>query len=127
MNEQYAELITGFPLFAGFTVNGTKRLLDAGEVKEHGSGSVLLKEGDAATFVLLVLAGRLAASCARICAPGTLSMGTPRVVRSAYSSQSSDKELTVQPCAASTPDPTHIPALSGTLTPARVFRTYARP
>lgn len=59
MSEQYAELITGFPLFQGFTVHGTKRLIDAGEVKEHATGSVLLKEGDSATFVLLVLAGKL--------------------------------------------------------------------
>jgi CRP-like cAMP-binding protein len=59
MSEQYAEMITGFPLFEGFTVHGTKRLLDAGEVKEHAAGSVLLKEGEAATFVLLVLAGKL--------------------------------------------------------------------
>jgi len=59
MSEQYAELLTGFPLFKGFTVHGTKRLVDAGEVKEYSTGSVLLKEGDAATFVLLVLTGRL--------------------------------------------------------------------
>lgn len=59
MSEQYAELITGFPLFRGFTVNGTKRLLDSGEIKEHSAGTVLLKEGDNANFVLLVLAGRL--------------------------------------------------------------------
>ena len=59
MNEKYAELITGFPLFKGFTANGTKRLLEAGEVKEHASGKVLLKEGDTSDFVLLVLAGKL--------------------------------------------------------------------
>ena len=59
MNEKYAELITGFPLFKGFTANGTKRLLDAGEVKEHAAGDVLLKEGDTSDFVLLVLAGKL--------------------------------------------------------------------
>ena len=59
MNEHYAELITGFPLFQGFTVHGTKRLLDAGEVKECAIGSVLLKEGDSANFVLLVLTGKL--------------------------------------------------------------------
>jgi CRP-like cAMP-binding protein len=59
MSEQYAELITGFPLFQGFTVHGTKRLLDAGQVKEHPANSVLLKEGDSAAFVLLVLTGKL--------------------------------------------------------------------
>jgi len=59
MNEKYAELITGFPLFEGFTVNGTKRLVDAGEVKEYSAGDVLLKEGDHSDFVLLVLSGKL--------------------------------------------------------------------
>jgi CRP-like cAMP-binding protein len=59
MNEKYAELITGFPLFKGFTVNGTKRLLDAGEVKEYAAGDVLLKEGDHSDFVVLVLSGQL--------------------------------------------------------------------
>ena len=59
MNENYAELITTFPLFKGFTANGTKRLIDAGEVKQHAAGQVLLKEGDSSDFVLLVLSGRL--------------------------------------------------------------------
>jgi len=59
MNEQYAELITTFPLFKGFTANGTQRLLDSGKVKQHGAGTVLLKEGDKADFVLLVLTGAL--------------------------------------------------------------------
>jgi CRP-like cAMP-binding protein len=59
MNENYAELITTFPLFKGFTANGTKRLLDAGEVKQHAMGQVLLKEGDSSDFVLLVLSGKL--------------------------------------------------------------------
>ncbi len=59
MKEKYAELITGFPLFKGFTVNGTKRLLAAGEVKEEATGCVLLKEGDSADFVMLVLTGKL--------------------------------------------------------------------
>ena len=59
MTEKYAELITGFPLFEGFTVHGTKRLLDAGEVKGHAPGDVLLKEGDSADFALLVLSGKL--------------------------------------------------------------------
>ena len=59
MNENYAELITGFPLFKGFTANGTKRLIQAGEVKQHASGANLLKEGDNSDFVLLVLSGQL--------------------------------------------------------------------
>ena len=60
MNE-YAELITTFPLFDGFTTNGTKRLIDAGEVKVNAAGQVLFKEGDASDFVLLVLSGELEA------------------------------------------------------------------
>jgi CRP-like cAMP-binding protein len=59
MNEQYAELITSFPLFDAFTVHGAQRLLDSGTVKEHAAGEILLKEGDAANFVLLVLTGNL--------------------------------------------------------------------
>jgi len=59
MHERYAELITTFPLFAGFTVHGAERLLEAGEVKEHAPGNVLLSEGDSATFVLLQITGKL--------------------------------------------------------------------
>ena len=59
MNENYAELITGFPLFKGFTTNGANRLLAAGEVKDHERGNGLMKEGDNSDFVLLVLAGKL--------------------------------------------------------------------
>ncbi|MGZ8845485.1 MAG: cyclic nucleotide-binding domain-containing protein [Pyrinomonadaceae bacterium] len=59
MSENYAELIPTFPLFKGFTANGAKRLLDSGEVKQHETGAVLLKEGDTADFVLLVLTGTL--------------------------------------------------------------------
>jgi potassium efflux system protein len=59
MNEQYAEQITSFPLFKGFTVNGAMRLLNSGVVKQHEPGTVLLKEGDPAQFVLLVLTGTL--------------------------------------------------------------------
>jgi CRP-like cAMP-binding protein len=59
MNQLYPELITGFPLFKGFTVNGAKRLLNSGEVKQHAPGDILLREGDKADFVLLVLSGKL--------------------------------------------------------------------
>lgn len=58
MNE-YSELITGFPLFKGFTTNGANRLLNSGEVRRHAPGDVLLREGDKADFVLLVLTGTL--------------------------------------------------------------------
>jgi potassium-dependent mechanosensitive channel len=59
MNERYAESIISFPLFQGFTVHGAQRLLDAGEVKEHAPGDLLLVEGDSATFVLLQITGKL--------------------------------------------------------------------
>jgi CRP/FNR family transcriptional regulator, cyclic AMP receptor protein len=59
MNKNYAELITTFPLFKGFTANGTKRLIDAGQIKDHAAGQVLLKEGDSSDFVLLLLTGQL--------------------------------------------------------------------
>ena len=59
MNENYAELITTFPLFKGFTANGTRRLIGAGQIKDHAAGQVLLKEGDSSDFVLLVLSGQL--------------------------------------------------------------------
>jgi CRP-like cAMP-binding protein len=59
MNENYAKLITGFPLFHGFTADGANRLLNSGEVKECAAGEVLIKEGDKADFVLLLLTGGL--------------------------------------------------------------------
>jgi CRP-like cAMP-binding protein len=59
MNEQYALLITGFPLFQGFTLDGARMLLECGEVKEFSPGEILIKEGDEATFVLLALTGKL--------------------------------------------------------------------
>jgi CRP-like cAMP-binding protein len=59
MNENYAELIPGFPLFKGFTKDGANRLLKSGEVKHYAEGDVLLNEGDAADCVLLLLAGGL--------------------------------------------------------------------
>jgi CRP-like cAMP-binding protein len=59
MNEKYAPMITTFPLFEGFTLDGAHMLLDSGEVKELSPEVLLIKEGDEPTFVLLVLAGTL--------------------------------------------------------------------
>jgi CRP-like cAMP-binding protein len=59
MQEEYAALITGLPLFKGYTSPGAQRLISKGEVKQHSPDEVLLKEGDAATVVLLVLKGKL--------------------------------------------------------------------
>jgi CRP-like cAMP-binding protein len=57
--DNHSQLMTTFPLFKGFTEHGTKRLLDAGEVTQHAPAELLLKEGDTAEFVLLVLTGKL--------------------------------------------------------------------
>jgi CRP-like cAMP-binding protein len=59
MSDNYAEMMTRFPLFKGFTANGAQRLLAAGEIQHRTPGEVLLKEGDQADFVLLVLSGQL--------------------------------------------------------------------
>src|ERR1041385_894568 len=59
MSDNYAKLITTFPLFHGFTTDGANRLLSSGEVKECAGEEVLMKEGDAADFVLLLLTGGL--------------------------------------------------------------------
>ena len=59
MSDNYAKLITNFPLFHGFTTDGANRLLSSGEVKECAAEEVLMKEGDAADFVLLLLTGGL--------------------------------------------------------------------
>lgn len=59
MNDDYAELMTTFPLLEGFTTNGTKRLLAAGEITELAAGDVLLKEGEAAEFAVLILKGEI--------------------------------------------------------------------
>ncbi|MGE5306013.1 MAG: cyclic nucleotide-binding domain-containing protein [Alphaproteobacteria bacterium] len=59
MHDPYAVMITGFPLFQGFTVDGARMLLDRGEVKEFSPREVVLNEGDAPTFVLLILTGKM--------------------------------------------------------------------
>jgi CRP-like cAMP-binding protein len=59
MSEDYAELMTTFPLLQGFTANGTRRLLDAGEVINLAAGDVLLKEGEPAEFAVLILKGEV--------------------------------------------------------------------
>ncbi len=59
MSDKYTAMIPDFPLFGGFTSDGARMLLDAGEVKELSPGTVLINEGDQPTFVLLVLTGKL--------------------------------------------------------------------
>jgi len=59
MNEEYAAIVTGLPLFKGYTADGAKRILGCGEIRLAPSGEVLFKEGDPPAFVLLVLKGKL--------------------------------------------------------------------
>ena len=59
MNEEYAKMITGLPLFQGYTIHGAQFLLESGQVKEHEPGEILCREGDPATFVILVLSGKV--------------------------------------------------------------------
>jgi hypothetical protein len=59
MNEQYAQIMTTFPLLHGLTQHGAEMLLAAGEIKVYSPGQSLCKEGDPASFTLLVLAGKV--------------------------------------------------------------------
>lgn len=59
MDEPYAAIIAGFPLFHGFTVQGAQRLLERGEVKEYVAGEVIFREGDPPASVMVVLAGKI--------------------------------------------------------------------
>ena len=59
MDDQFAQLMTTFPLFEGFTENGTRRLLAAGEVQQLAAGDLILKEGETAEFAVLILSGRV--------------------------------------------------------------------
>jgi potassium-dependent mechanosensitive channel len=59
MNEQYTEMIIGFPIFRGFTLAGARMVLDGGEVREYSPQEILFREGDLPTVVLLVLTGKM--------------------------------------------------------------------
>lgn len=59
MNEEYAPLVAGLPLFKGYTTQGAQRIIGAGQIKVMSPGEVLFNEGDAPHFVLLVLKGKL--------------------------------------------------------------------
>lgn len=59
MNEQYAALMTTFPILQGFTAAGTQMLLDGGAIKNYGPGEILFKEGDPPAYTLLLLIGKL--------------------------------------------------------------------
>ena len=59
LDEQYAGIIAGFPLFQGFTIQGAQRFLERGEIMEYSDGKLLFKEGEPSTSVLLVLQGKI--------------------------------------------------------------------
>jgi CRP/FNR family cyclic AMP-dependent transcriptional regulator len=55
----YESLIPTFPLFEGFTAHGAQRLIEHGQINPLPAGATVFKEGEAASVVLLVLAGEL--------------------------------------------------------------------
>ncbi len=59
MDDQFAEIMTGFPLLQGFTLQGAQRLLERGEVRTCSAGELIFKEGDPPAFAVLVLGGKI--------------------------------------------------------------------
>jgi CRP-like cAMP-binding protein len=50
-NQDYAAIITGLPLFQGFTEAGAHMLIEPGEVRELAPGELIFSEGDPANSV----------------------------------------------------------------------------
>ena len=48
--DNHSQLMTTFPLFKGFTENGTRRLLESGEVNKHES-VVLFNTGSGVKYM----------------------------------------------------------------------------
>ena len=59
MDLRYAELLTTFPMLDGYTVHGIGVLFERGRVRELPAGEMLFREGEPATFVVLVLTGKV--------------------------------------------------------------------
>ena len=57
-SEQYAAMMTKFPLLSGFTVHGARVLLELGAIRKYTAGHTFCTEGEAATTTLLILSGR---------------------------------------------------------------------
>lgn len=57
MELRYAELLTTFPMLAGYTVHGIDVLFERGRVRELAIGEMLFEEGQPASSVVLVLTG----------------------------------------------------------------------
>lgn len=59
MDMRYAELLTTFPMLQGYTVHGISVLFERGRVRELAAGDMLFREGETATFVALVVTGKM--------------------------------------------------------------------
>jgi CRP-like cAMP-binding protein len=59
MDSRYAELLTTFPMLDGYTVHGLSVLFERGRVRELSTDDILFREGEVATFVVLVLTGKV--------------------------------------------------------------------
>jgi CRP/FNR family cyclic AMP-dependent transcriptional regulator len=57
MEDRYAELMTTFEMFEGYTAHGVNTVVQRGRVRELAAGDVLFREGEPATHVVLVLGG----------------------------------------------------------------------
>lgn len=65
MSEKYAQIMTTFPLFEGYTPHGVTGLIERGRIKEFAEGAILFREGDPADAVTLVLTGEAEVSVDR--------------------------------------------------------------
>jgi CRP-like cAMP-binding protein len=59
MNVSHAERLASFPMFEGYTAYGLEVLLEGGATRELAPGELLYAQGEPATFVALVVSGRL--------------------------------------------------------------------
>jgi len=74
VSTDYSQLLTTFPLFAGYTSTGTEWFVTHGRIRQCAAREVLLTEGDAATTVVLVLTGAVEQFVAR--ANGEIPIGS---------------------------------------------------
>jgi CRP-like cAMP-binding protein len=80
MNEQYASIIMGFPLFQGFTIHGAQMILECGSIKQYQPGDLVFTEGEPSSFTLLILTGKLKAFLKRPEGEVTLNDLTPGTI-----------------------------------------------
>ena len=65
MTHEYAQLMTTFPLFHGYTPSGTEWFISHGHVRSCEPGEMVFTEGAPALSVVLVLAGAVEQFVAR--------------------------------------------------------------